>query len=1410
MFLLNVHASSLIQLPVAPLPQFEGDQSQAQAQAQSQPAPPQQAAPPASPQPTGLPPVRVPALGPDKVAQYSSFFDKSGAQNGMLDGASAKQIFEEAGLPNEVLGRIWGLSDTQGRGSLNVTEFVTAMHLLASYKSGAMRGVPTTLPPGLHEAASRRPPARVGSGSRPSSSAFASPSIPPQFSGARGRPQSPITRQQVSTPLSNQSTGEQWLVSAADKAKFDNIFSGIDRSGSGYLNGEQAVGFFGNAGLPEEVLAQIWDLADIRSEGRLNKEEFAVAMYLIRQQRGSRDGRGILPSTLPQALVPPSMRKQHLPPSQPTAPSFENAPVTKPRSAADDLFGLDAFGPPAQQQIPQGTGSTDAGPFANPPSQAPTSSPVVASNTFRPFVPSSSFGQSLSGPQSGSPSPNQTRSMPSAADDLLGDTDPTESSRLTNETSELANLSNQVTGLSRQMGEVQSTRGQTEQELSQQSAQKRAFESRLSQLRALYEKEVKEVKALKDQLSTSRNDTKRLQQDMAVIDGSHQDLSTQHQQLRQALETDQRENTALKERIRQMNAEVDQLKPQLEKLKSDARQQKGLVAINKKQLATNEAERDRLTAEITAAQKEIEDAAREAEASAQQAEATAREVKQAEETAKEVREAAQQAEASKRALEEARSVPVPVKSPPAVATPAPSTSSNNPFFRRTTEDAARSPDAPVDNRNTFDSIFGPSFGPPTGAPAPTTSFKAESPDAATPPSVHRLDDSRATSYTTPQIQEPPPPSSANQITSSSLPFRTPLARDDSVSSSVRVAPPASRLSPVDTPRTLTPSNATSTPPASKQTEDPFAPSAQDEEQESVRDTIPTGEQSADEVFGKATEDLSPIPGAFPGGETPRAEFPPPSSDRSGLFTGADVAAVDAGAGSGVASGMIGEDKGKAPEKPKEEGKAMFDEYFGGPAHQRTPSEQAKDFDSAFASMKKDAPANGTGQASSQEFPDIQEIDDDDTSESEDESPMRFDDNFSSPQKSAPPEATPTEKAQEPASALPSHLQPPRPALESVPSTASSLPGFEPQQSPPTYQAAVPEDNTNHFPREYKNLLPERDNTTPPPAAGSVSNPPPSYGPERGHAQNQDDDDDAQPPTLPPKSSPFDFDSAFAGVGPAQVEEDSDEDDDAYRSSRGQAPEFDPSFDTPEQSRSSTAASNLPPIAQANGSPQPPPKDDFFGFNATQQGPSAASAGAPAAGSAPSHDWDDIFSGLSSENAGVKTGFDDDVHAPQVRSPPLTSPIDAAPNALTQTTSIGPDVSAFTTAQPVEDSKDPSPAPPEPSTPTQAQHSAPAITTTSPQTPTGSAKRSSPGPERPALGRAISTTSEHDDPILKRLTAMGWGRAESLTALEKFDYNIDKVSHYLSPDPGRVRETVFRGLANAESRLLITSPSHRRC
>jgi epidermal growth factor receptor substrate 15 len=1263
----------------------------------------------------------VPALSPEKVAEYSTLFEKSGPENGLLSGLTAKNIFESAKLPNEVLGRIWGLADTQGRGSLDVTEFVIAMHLLASYRSGQMRGVPSTLPPGLFEAATRRGLARGGSGSRPGSSA-----IPQPFNA---RPQSPITRApQVSTPLSlsAQSTGEPWAITPADKARFDSVFATVDRQGRGFITGDQAVEFFGNARLPEEILAQIWDLADINSEGQLNREEFAVAMYLIRQQRGTKDGRGNLPSVLPLALVPPSMRKQQIPPPQPTAPAFENAAPTKPRSAADDLFGLDAFGPPptlqaaASPQVAQSTGGTDAGPFANPPGVL---TPQTTS-TFKPFVPTSSFGRGLAPQSTGSPAP------PAQTEDLLGDADPEVNSRITNEASELGNLSNQVTSLSKQMTELHGERTTTNQELTKVSSQKKAFEGRLAQLRSLYEKEVQEVKALKELLNASKKEKERLQADAALIDGTHQDLSTQHQQLKAALDTDQRENASLKERIRQTNQEIEQLKPQLEKLKSDARQQKGLVAINKKQLATNEAERDRIQAEIAAAHKEVEDALREAE------------------------ESARQLEASKRELEEARNMEVPeVRGPPeAVASPAPSASSN-PFFRRNTDTVFSPPipgvNEPKESQSSFDNIFGPSFAAASG-PAPPTSFSSQS--SPPPAQVPRIDSPDLSA--TPRELEPPAPPQSRQISSAALPFRRPLEREDSVSSSVKVAAPASRLSPGDTPQALTPTASTASPTEHQQAAgDPFTAAAPDEEQESIRRTLPQaheGESTAEDTFGKPSADtMRDIPGAFPASRTQTPGFDP-------TFVAAGAAAATAGVGLATMAATTNGDKSsevhaKTPEQ-------NFDDFFGGPAHQRSASQKAADFDSAFADMNRPKPSGG------QEFPDIQELadDDDDSSEySDNETPMKFDDDFNT--RSPPREDLTDVRAGKQPEVAPENLLTARPPLGEPSSTMSSLPGPDAQQSPPTYGDAVPDDNPTHFPREYKGLLPEReDPTSPPPTAGGSTHPgsppagaPPSYGPEV-HARSPSDSKATAP--APTKAAPFDFDSAFSGVGAAPVDEDDDDDEDDEETRFGRpkptAADFDPTFDSPPRSNVAQFPSAGP---TTNGAPKPG-SDDFYSAvtapslsqshqqsqsqSQPQPAPAAASAGSPV-----SHDWDSLFAPL---NSGAPT-----------------QPSNDFPQVATQAA----EVSAPT--EPVQSSSPPSAASPPP---------------TSLQ----------PKPQRPQPGRALSTGTEHDDPILKRLTAMGWSREESLSALEKFDYNIDKVSW---PAPNHLRDLL-------SSRALLTLPVYR--
>ena len=914
---------------------------------------------------------------------------------------------------------------------LSITEFIIAMHLLASYRTGSLRALPQTLPPGLYEAAARRgAPQRPQPGSRPTSDVPPISAIPRQFSGAGPpRTSSPLARPPYGTPTASalsttvapQTTGD-WAITPQEKAQFDAIYTKVDTENLGFITGEQAVGFFSNSRLPEDDLAQIWDLADVNSEGRLNRDEFAVAMHLIRQELNRKGGPSTLPQTLPTNLIPPSMRRQPIAPPHSTAPTFDNAAnITKPKSAVEDLFGLDALSSPPPQ-VAQSTGGSSA---LTPASPQPTALPQQPrqpqlSSIFKAFVPSSLFGQSLMTPQAtgasaGSGPTQQIRGLSQqqqapAEDDLLGDNDPEISKRLTNETTELANLSNQIGNLTNQMQQVKSKRASTEQDLAQVNAQKKDFETRLAQLRSAYEQEVRDVKTLEDRLAMSRNETRKVQQDIAMVQTTHQDLRSQHQQLVIALEADQKENSSLKEKMRQINTEVSELKPKIEKLRSEARQQKGLVAINKKQLSTNEAERDKAMDDLDGASKELGEATRELE-------------------------------------ETKRSISSTTRAPPsaAVASPAPSSSSQsmNPFFRRTATASSEkgmtqtpfSPQALTSpNHDAFDSFFGPSFGSshiPSSiqtSSLPPTLFAGESPNQSRqisqasglfdqPMRSEAADDipiEPTGSLSSGQKElsngdlpnpnlPPPPPPQSRQITSSFLPLKDSLQRSGSASSSVKATGPASRFGDdfsIDTPTgRQTPQPFSSDFPDSLERSDtnrtetattssPYPQrSSSLSAKESASSSPAVNVEDADNMHGLfgAPSAAPDIPGAFPDDTTPSMHTTTSTLDHT-------------------------EEPSRSMDLPLDVPPHTENDPFAiTTEHSRGPPSTKDDFESAFADFgsTNKTPSNRSGSnfpavggfggppqpGTHNEFPPIHEIGADEDSDSDSDSDRGFEDDF---------------------------------------------------------------------------------------------------------------------------------------------------------------------------------------------------------------------------------------------------------------------------------------------------------------------------------------------------------------------------------------------------------------------------------
>ncbi|XP_023485839.1 intersectin-1 isoform X4 [Equus caballus] len=101
-----------------------------------------------------------------------------------------------------------------------------------------------------------------------------------------------------------------WTITAEERAKHDQQFHSL-KPISGFITGDQARNFFFQSGLPQPVLAQIWALADMNNDGRMDQVEFSIAMKLIKLK--------LQGYQLPSAL-PPVMKQQ--PVAISSAPAF--------------------------------------------------------------------------------------------------------------------------------------------------------------------------------------------------------------------------------------------------------------------------------------------------------------------------------------------------------------------------------------------------------------------------------------------------------------------------------------------------------------------------------------------------------------------------------------------------------------------------------------------------------------------------------------------------------------------------------------------------------------------------------------------------------------------------------------------------------------------------------------------------------------------------------------------------------------------------------------------------------------------------------------------------------------------------------------------------------------------------------
>ncbi|GFR97773.1 epidermal growth factor receptor substrate 15-like 1 [Elysia marginata] len=236
-------------------------------------------------------------------SNYDKVFDSLQPVNNMLGGDKVKPVLMNSKLPVDVLGRIWDMSDIDKDGYLDRDEFAVAMHLVYQAREG--NEIPSFLRPGLVP-----PSKRTGGGLG---------GVPPLSTPLAGLPGA-VPGLGRSTPTQGLSQGlpqglpqglgkvnsaqVPWVVTPSEKANSDAMFATVDTDHDGLVTGAEIRGIMVQSGLPNAVLAHIWGLCDSQSLGKLNAEQFALALYLIAQKV-----KGVeVPAQLSPEMVPPSMR----------------------------------------------------------------------------------------------------------------------------------------------------------------------------------------------------------------------------------------------------------------------------------------------------------------------------------------------------------------------------------------------------------------------------------------------------------------------------------------------------------------------------------------------------------------------------------------------------------------------------------------------------------------------------------------------------------------------------------------------------------------------------------------------------------------------------------------------------------------------------------------------------------------------------------------------------------------------------------------------------------------------------------------------------------------------------------------------------------------------------------------------
>mmetsp|Transcript_23954 Transcript_23954/g.68578 ORF Transcript_23954/g.68578 Transcript_23954/m.68578 type:complete len:796 (-) Transcript_23954:56-2443(-) len=226
--------------------------------------------------------------------QLFGFADPEG--RGVLEGLACANFLYGSGLQQDILHRIWDISDRHKQGFLNAEGFFVALRLVAHAQAGRAPDpqLVNVEPPALPDFPSlqrKRAPSEL---SPPPGSATASvcggaggsefSELQPVIAGEEDevRRAAALAARRASRSASPKPfTRERWAPTRRERRKYASLFVRTDWDGDGFVQGDQAQGLLERSRLSREQLMLAWEHADRGHDGRLDFPEFVCLVHIV-------------------------------------------------------------------------------------------------------------------------------------------------------------------------------------------------------------------------------------------------------------------------------------------------------------------------------------------------------------------------------------------------------------------------------------------------------------------------------------------------------------------------------------------------------------------------------------------------------------------------------------------------------------------------------------------------------------------------------------------------------------------------------------------------------------------------------------------------------------------------------------------------------------------------------------------------------------------------------------------------------------------------------------------------------------------------------------------------------------------------------------------------------------------------